>query len=59
MKRVFLVCLLGEKPWIYGEVLHYDRSTYKMLIRMKDGGEQVRMFNRTGSTPERITNSTS
>jgi hypothetical protein len=43
--RVFLVCLLGEKAWISGEVLAYDRDTKLMRIKNRDGFVYHRYFN--------------
>lgn len=46
--RVFLVCLLGKKEWIAGEVLQFDRSTNRMLLRLKNGAVVDRVFDPKG-----------
>ena len=35
--RTFLVCLLGKKEWIMGEVLAFDKETKMLRIKLKDG----------------------
>lgn len=42
--RTFLVCLLGEKEWIVGEVLAFDKGTKMMRIKLKDGMVRMRHF---------------
>lgn len=46
--RTFLICRLGVKEWIMGEILAFDRETQMLRIKLKDGMVRSWVFNPKG-----------